>query len=59
MTSTISPKNKHQKTRLQLKNSHFCRQEQECIPVGYVPPAWEPYVFWQPPLDVSSDGKQV
>ena len=30
--------------------------QQDSIPVGYVPPAYQPYVFWWPPLAVSTGG---
>ena len=34
----------------------YKKEVQESIPVGCVPPACQPYMFWWPPLGVSSGG---
>ena len=46
--------------RMIIANWEFRSREgmsnQDSIPVGYVPPACQPYMFRWPPLDVSASG---
>ena len=39
--------------RVNEESKILIKYKQDSIPVGCVPPACQPYVFWWPPLDVS------